>query len=216
MAAKVSAKALRNFVKQLQARNTHALGFLPTAALEKYISRNQLLIATENDEPCGYLVYRDKTPDPAATPAQPIERSIIQVCVVDDAQRLKHATQLVKQAANHGHQPNVDTISLWCGSKLPAVQFWHDIGFRTIGRRLGGTSHHPLHLKMAIEQYQTHTYQLGTPAPPRDALFIPPWYPPARARRKRAYVRANVVLDGRRSSNRGARTTPRDDRSASP
>lgn len=116
----------KTFLDYLQRKNTHALGFLPYAALEEAIQRGHVLRAFENEEPCGYLIrgiLRQET-------------RILQIVVEDDARRIDHATALVEGLtalcnANRGH-----SISLHCAEDLPANLFWEAIGFSKVGKRL--------------------------------------------------------------------------------
>src|SRR5947209_1089728 len=84
----VTAAALSDlpYVVHLQKRHSTAVGFLPRAALEEKIRLGRIWLATENDEPAGFLHH--------GSLARP-EVRIFQAAVQYDAQRRHHGMALV-------------------------------------------------------------------------------------------------------------------------
>lgn len=174
---------LQRFIAHLQAQNTHALGFLPTSAIADYVRRHQATVAYDNGAPCGYALWRTRratSPPPLGTTT---ERTIIQLCIADDARRIRHATQVIEALADQAHAQGIPWLTLWCGSRLPAIRLWTAIGFHVIGQRRGGARHNPIHLKlaMALPAAVASETKHRTDSPP--TLYIPPTYPNARSRR---------------------------------
>lgn len=122
------------YVQHLQDTNKHAVGFLPTLALQQYADRNQLWLATENDDPCGYLLFGSNR-RPRLRRA-PDTMRVIQACLQYDARRVHHATRLVRKLIQHSTTNRYTQISLWCASDLEANQFWSSLGFTHSGTRL--------------------------------------------------------------------------------
>lgn len=117
--------ALVPYVRDLMAKNYEAVGFLPTPRLERYAERGQVLLQTENDDPCGYLVFGNGWPT----------LKVYQCCIQYDARRLDHATDLVNRLIREAHARGCSSISLWCADDLEANSFWAAAGFHFAGKR---------------------------------------------------------------------------------
>lgn len=135
---------LIKYLLHLQSRNTNSIGYLPKPALQAYHDRGEILVAEENSEPAGYLLFRSPRNYKRAT-ENTVSLKIIQACIQFDARRIKHATQLVHNAEILARRHGLTTITLWCGSDLAANAFWIDIGFKHTGTRLGGEGRRRIH-----------------------------------------------------------------------
>lgn len=117
-----------DFIANLAKKHTDALGFIPRPTLEKYIDNGQVLIARENGEPCGFLVYGAGWP----------RLRIYQACIQYDAQRQAHGLALVGRLIAFASARGYDAISLWCADDLPANMFWLAAGFQRLRSKPGG------------------------------------------------------------------------------
>jgi len=113
------------YVSSLMAKNYEAVGFIPEPRLEHYFQRGQVLLQTENDDPCGYLVFGNGWP----------RLRVYQCCVQIDARRLDHATELIRRLVNEAYRRHCTSISLWCADDLAANAFWKAAGFEFVGQR---------------------------------------------------------------------------------
>ena len=115
------------YAVDLAKKNSEALSFIPTPRIEHYRQAGQLLLATENDEPCGFLIYGLGWP----------LLKVYQACIQYDARRRKAGMELLgrlRSIAEH----NQNDISLWCADDLEANDFWQAAGFTLIAKREGG------------------------------------------------------------------------------
>lgn len=123
----IDERAVR-YVRDLMEKNYDAVGFIPQPKLERYAQRGQLLVQTENDEPCGYLAFGNGWP----------VLKVYQCCIQYDARRIAHATALVKRLIATAQARSCTAISLWCADDLEANGFWRAMGFEFAGQREGG------------------------------------------------------------------------------
>jgi len=172
------------FVDSLQKSHRQNLGFLPKQALQEYIARKQFNIATINNETAGYFLWRNPSRPSPAHPNPSTTRSIIQACVMPDARRQRAATKTLRILAGNALRDGRTNLQLWSGENNEANEFWLASGFRVIARRLGTNRIHKIHLLWTMDLTQTRPEQVGTPAPPRNAIFIPPWLPPCKSRQQ--------------------------------
>lgn len=119
---------ITSYVRDLMEKNYEAVGFIPTPRLEQYVERGQILLQTENDEPCGYLAFGNGWP----------VLKVYQCCIQYDARRLDHATSLVARLIEVARLRGCTAISLWCADDLDANSFWRASGFQFGGQRDGG------------------------------------------------------------------------------
>lgn len=126
--AAVGISDLLGYVESLMEQNYEAVGFLPRPKLEEYAARGQILGATENGEPCGYLVYGNGWP----------RLRIYQACIQYDARRREHGLNLVAQLIGVATAKDCELISLWCADDLEANNFWKIAGFMFGVQREGG------------------------------------------------------------------------------
>lgn len=122
------------YADSLAHKNSEALSFLPLPRLKEYARLGQLMVETENDEPCGFLVHG------VGFPAM----RIYQHCIQYDARRRDHGLALVGRLIRKAVAERYEAISLKCAADLEANAFWREAGFnfvRTIpgGKRRGRT-----------------------------------------------------------------------------
>lgn len=115
------------YAVDLAKKNYAAVSFIPQPRLEEYQKRGQLLIATENDEACGFLVYGNGWPT----------LKIYQACVQYDARRRQAGLEMVERLKKIAIAEDRD-ISLWCAQDLEANAFWEAAGFTLSATRKGG------------------------------------------------------------------------------
>ena len=124
----VHSSGLLGFLTSLMEKNYEAVGFIPRPKLEEYAARGQVLIETENETPCGYLVFGNGWP----------RLRIYQACIQYDARRREHGIALVERVIREADVRGCDSISLWCADDLDANNFWKAAGFAFGGQREGG------------------------------------------------------------------------------
>ena len=115
-----------SFVLDLQRRFTGQLGFLPTAAITRYVEQTRVVIGTENDEPAGYLLGNPYLR------YQPLIRPITQAAVAMDAQRRRLGLRLVAQTVDDATAAGQTAVQACCAEGLDANDFWLAAGFRPI------------------------------------------------------------------------------------
>lgn len=116
------------YVVALQKRNGEALGFIPRAALSEKIDLGQIYLATENDDPAGYLHHGS-----LAVP----EVRIFQAAIQYDARRRHHGLALVADLVARASDAGARGVSLRCLDFLDANDFWRAAGFRRIATERG-------------------------------------------------------------------------------
>jgi hypothetical protein len=116
------------YILSLARKHTDALGFIPRATVERYVEAGQALLARENEEPCGFLIFGNGWP----------RLKIYQACIQYDAQRRQRGLQLVGQVIALASERGCDAVSLWCADDLPANDFWRAAGFQLLRSKPGG------------------------------------------------------------------------------
>lgn len=116
------------YVVDLARKNSEAISFIPKPRLEEYADSGQLLIETENDDPCGFLIFGNTFPI----------LKIYQACIQYDARRIYHGFNLLRRLIIYAEHYGFTAISLYCADDLEANQFWQSAGFQFAGQRLGG------------------------------------------------------------------------------
>lgn len=117
-----------NYILDLAKKHTDSIGFIPRGSIERYLLAGQIILAFENDEPCGFLIHNNGYP----------RLKIYQACVQYDAQRRTNGLQMVGQLIAIASRRGCDAISLWCADDLPANQFWEAAGFQKTKMKQGG------------------------------------------------------------------------------
>lgn len=123
------------YVVDLARKNSDALSFIPTPRLEEYDRNGQVLLAFENDEPCGFLVFG----------AGDTTMRVYQACIQYDSRRREHGLELVRRLVDAATRKGCQSISLWCANDLESNEFWRAAGFTFAGQREGGKTRGRLH-----------------------------------------------------------------------
>lgn len=121
-------EAIVRFIDDLAHKNSEALSFIPRPRLEQYADRGQILLARENDEPAGFLVFGRGWP----------ETRIYQACTQYDARRRQLGLDLVERLAERATADSALCVRLWCADDLDANAFWASAGFVPVRKRAGG------------------------------------------------------------------------------
>lgn len=140
------------YVDALQRRFRHALGFLTFQALEGYLERGQVLLAFENAQPAGYLLWQRPT-YPFGDETVRVCR-IIQAAIDYDAQRRLHGTRLVHRLYQQVARATPTYLSCWCAEDLDANAFWAAVGFHHDATR---------DLRLAHRLLRTHNHWTRRP-----------------------------------------------------
>lgn len=115
-----------SFILQLQKRFSNELGFLPKIALEWYLENHRVLLATENDEPAGYVLGRD------LLRWNPAIRPITQAAIQFDAQRRGAGLALVRRTEDEGREAGQVATQACCREGIDANDFWQLAGYEKI------------------------------------------------------------------------------------
>jgi ribosomal protein S18 acetylase RimI-like enzyme len=128
------------FVLSLAKRETETIGFLPGAAVREYQQAGGILVAEENGEPCGFLVWRLSHGRRRTHAALPTGRhvKIIQAAIHYDVRRLHHGFALVARLERIARRRCAEFVGLFCADDLPANSFWRACNFEWRGTRPGG------------------------------------------------------------------------------
>jgi GNAT superfamily N-acetyltransferase len=116
------------YVDALAKKNSEALSFIPRPRLEGYAAAGQILIAQENGEPAGFLIFGA---------GWPVCR-VYQACIQYDARRRHLGLGLVERLADVAAGRGARELALWCATDIEANSFWRDAGFIPIRTRRGG------------------------------------------------------------------------------
>jgi hypothetical protein len=120
------------FVVHLQKRFTNEIGYIGQEASRWYLEHQGVVIAQENDEPAGFLLFKPHAPTmPAIVP-------IFQAAIAYDARRRHHGLRLVEHVKRTAMAANKRLVQLWCRCELEANDFWKAAGFVAVAARPGG------------------------------------------------------------------------------
>jgi ribosomal protein S18 acetylase RimI-like enzyme len=162
------------YVVDLARKNSDALSFIPEPRLEEYERAGQILTSSENDEPCGFLVFGA---------GREVMR-VYQACIQYDSRRRDHGLALVRRLVDIASRRGVQGISLWCANDLESNDFWRAAGFTFAGQREGGRTRGRLHNRWVM----SIAPDLGLDAPTAQGIVSPPFVDkaPRRGRKKAA------------------------------
>lgn len=124
----LSSEATVKYADQLARLNSEALSFIPRPRLMEYAERGQVLIASENGEPAGFLIFGVGWP----------QMRIYQACIQYDARRRHHGLTLVAAVIEQAIRGGCSDVRLWCADDLDSNDFWREAGFAYKGSRRGG------------------------------------------------------------------------------
>lgn len=111
------------FVLDLQRKYSNQVGYLPTPAIERYLTDNDISIAVDNDTPAGYLLGKP------TLRWQPLLAPITQAAVAMDAQRRHHGLNLLADLAAAAAARGQVGLQACCAVGVEANEFWHAAGF---------------------------------------------------------------------------------------
>jgi hypothetical protein len=130
------------YINDLAKKNSEALSFIPLPRIEDYLRRGQILIQTENDDPCGFLIFgKERT------------IKVYQACIQYDARRKENGRILVDKLIALAKTKEASGISLWCAQDLDANEFWSECGFTKIKERDGGLRRGRKHNQWIMDIY---------------------------------------------------------------
>jgi len=132
------------YVSALQNREHQSVGFLTHAALNEYHERHQIILASENNDPCGYTIFYDGRHGNRPK-SHPAAIRVRQIAVEDPLRRIAHATGLISRLIYHAHATGFERLELWCATDLDAMKFWRALGFTEGKIRVGGNKDGRLH-----------------------------------------------------------------------
>lgn len=108
-------------ILHLQRTWSRNLGFLPRAALERYLANNAITLVTENGDPAGYLlatINRDKLV------------RILQVAIDPELLRTTLGTLAMHHTLRQARAHGAALLRLTSRSDLLANHFWPTFGFK--------------------------------------------------------------------------------------
>lgn len=107
------------FIDSLQKVNAEELSFYPKVVFEREILASRILLARVNGDPAGYIYH--------GAFAQILK--IHQACIEYDLRGQLYGAQLVRFLEDIADKFDVMSITLRCGSNIPANGFWQAMGF---------------------------------------------------------------------------------------
>jgi N-acetylglutamate synthase-like GNAT family acetyltransferase len=116
----------QKFIDSLQRKFAGCLGFLPSVALETLTTQGHIRMASENDEPAGYILSRPRLQ------WCPQMRSITQAAVAMDAQRRHLGLQLLEAITAEARANGILALQACCAVGLDSNEFWAAAGFTPI------------------------------------------------------------------------------------
>ncbi len=150
------------YVSTLQNQECHSVGFLPHAALDEYDQRGQIVLAAENDDPCGYLIYYDGRTGNRPK-KHPNAIRLRQIAIDDRVRRIYHGTGLISRLIYHAQANHFPRLELWCATDLDAVKFWRALGFTEGRTRIGGDKNGRIHTLWTLPVPQPQPFPNADP-----------------------------------------------------
>ncbi len=115
------------YVMSLMRKNRESVGGLPQPAVIERLHLGTVLIAREDVDPVGYVMY-DRSGGVVRIP---------QACIQYDARRRKFGEALLA-ALLRIEGVGLDEVRVRCAADLEANVFWRDMGFSCVGSCPGG------------------------------------------------------------------------------
>lgn len=119
-----SSSHLLALMDHLQRHAADQVAFYPRSALQGAIDRDEVRVAFENGEPCGYLWHGPMRPGRDAL--------IYQAVIHYDLRRRLKGTGLVIEVADMADRAGCSGVRCRCRSDVDANDFWHFLGFRVV------------------------------------------------------------------------------------
>jgi len=117
------------YIDYLQKKNAEDLSFYPSAAFERELQNQRIILALVNDEPAGYLYH-------GSVESRKIK--IHQACIQYDLRGYLYGAELVRWLIKLGESSHAHEIGLRCGSDIAANGFWRAMGFECQSVTEGG------------------------------------------------------------------------------
>jgi ribosomal protein S18 acetylase RimI-like enzyme len=108
-------------VKALADANRDSLGYNPRKKFEEIVEQQRGLVATENDQVLGFVIYRHRKID--------LQTTLSEICVQQDYRRQHIGTKLLNALLQDCQQRSRTFIQLKCPVDLPANGFYERLGF---------------------------------------------------------------------------------------
>lgn len=118
-----------NWIRTQAKLGTYELGFLPTAAYERYVQSECLFLLEAEKELLAFCVI---------TSAKGRLR-IFQMWTRKDVRRQYFARTLLEEVLVLKRKQHERLCSCWCAEGLEALEFWSAMEFQPVARREGGT-----------------------------------------------------------------------------
>ncbi len=115
------------YIVSLMRANRESVGGLPAPAINERLGRGTVLLANENDDSAGYLLWD----------AHGRDIRMYQACIKYDARRREHGISLVQKMFEM--YPHAESASLRCAADLESNLFWRELGFTCTGTVPGGS-----------------------------------------------------------------------------
>lgn len=129
MAHRIATERDWSYILGLSKKHAEELGFIPAAAMQNYLQRGRVSLATENGDPAGYFLTGG---------LETRQLRIFQACVQIDARGLKHGILLLSDLITRAAASGTHFLSLHCRDGLESNGFWSACGFKNGGLILGG------------------------------------------------------------------------------
>jgi hypothetical protein len=108
----------------LQRQAVDQVAFYPRSALQGAVDRDEVRVAFENGEPCGYLWHGPMKPNRDAV--------IYQAVIHYDLRRRMHGAALVVTVADMADAAGCSGVRCRCRSDVEANDFWAFLGFSVV------------------------------------------------------------------------------------
>jgi hypothetical protein len=128
MAIKTASDRDWSYILSLSKKHAEELGFIPAAAMQSYLHRGRVRLATENADPVGFFLHGG---------LQASQVRIFQACVQLDARGLRHGLTLLSSLITDAALSGTRFLSLHCRDTLESNGFWSACGFK-VGALLPG------------------------------------------------------------------------------
>lgn len=112
-------------IKRIAGANRHELGFLPIPKLQEAVDRQNLLVAGNETQLTGFVIYRHRKKDRQTT--------LYDICVDREWRNQGLGRKLVEALRSECQNQHRKFIQLKCPVDLVANSFYQHLGFRHIG-----------------------------------------------------------------------------------
>lgn len=142
MAQRIAVERDWSYILSLSKKHAEELGFIPAAAMQHYLQRGRVSLATENGDPAGYFLTGGLSTR---------QLRIFQACVQIDARGLKHGLALLSDLITRAAESGTQFLSLHCRDGLESNGFWSACGFKNAGLILGGKARQKIVMQWELD-----------------------------------------------------------------